>query len=426
MMGSRDNLHKCLVDLAKRSIDEPCSKTQGGIKKFLESPLPNREDWKYTKLKWESNSIALPSLTEQDLNTSNIKEFSKWAPEQIFKNRIVIYNGQVLFPLSSFSSDIKLITLDNLDAEYVNMYLDKAICPENYFTKLNTALANGFLLEVKQNTKIVSPLEIIYAYDSDQPALCQTKSIVVIHENSSLTLLTRTCFKNNNVNLCNNVFEAFVKKEAELVKYHIDSDEYTHPNNQNISSFFINQDHQSKSRLYDFSFSEQLVRNNVNIFLKSEFAKSQLYSMSLLNNDAHVDNTINVTHNAPNCSSEQVYKGVYDGFSTGVFNGGVHVCKVAQKTDAIQQNNSILLSDSATIHAKPQLEIFADDVTCAHGCTIGQIDEKSLFYIRSRGISEKSANIMLLVAFFNDVISRIGNVKIKEEVMLSLTKLLKK
>ena len=426
MMESRDNLHKQLTDLAQKSVSKPYSKNEEGVKKFLKSSLPDKEDWKYTKLKWKNSSIALPSLIEQNFNTSNIKEFSKWIPEQIFENRIVIYNGQVLFPLSSFSSDIKLVTLDNLDNEYVNMYLDKVVCPENYFTKLNTALASGFLLEVKKNTKITSPLEIVYAYDSDQPALCQTKSIVVINDGSSLTLLTRTCFKNNNVNLCNNVFEAFVKKEAELVKYHIDSDEYTNANNQNVSSFFINQDYKSKSRLYDFSFSEQLTRNNINVFLKSEFSKSQLYSISLLNNEAHVDNTINVTHSAPNCSSEQIYKGVYDGFSTGVFNGGVHVCKSAQKTDAIQQNNSILLSDSATIHAKPQLEIFADDVTCAHGCTIGQIDEKSLFYIRSRGISEKSANVMLLVAFFNDVISRIENMKIKQEVMLSLDKLLKK
>ena len=221
MMESRDNLHKQLTDLAQKSVSKPYSKNEEGVKNFLKSSLPNREDWKYTKLKWENSSIALPSPIEQNLNTSNIKEFSKWIPEQIFENRIVIYNGQVLFPLSSFSSDIKLVTLDSLDNEYVNMYLDKVICPENYFTKLNTALASGFLLEVKKNTKIASPLEIIYAYDSDQPALCQTKSIVVINDGSSLTLLTRTCFKNNNVNLCNNVFEAFVKKEAELAKYHI-------------------------------------------------------------------------------------------------------------------------------------------------------------------------------------------------------------
>jgi Fe-S cluster assembly protein SufD len=151
-----------------------------------------------------------------------------------------------------------------------------------------------------------------------------------------------------------------------------------------------------------------MIRNNINISVDDENCEAHMYGLYLLNGKSHVDNHTVVDHRKPNSFSNELYKGIVDEKANGVFNGKIFVRQEAQKTNAFQSNNNILLSDSATVNTKPQLEIWADDVKCSHGCTVGQMDEEAIFYLRARGIDERSAKAMLLYAFSKDVLENIS------------------
>jgi Fe-S cluster assembly protein SufD len=159
--------------------------------------------------------------------------------------------------------------------------------------------------------------------------------------------------------------------------------------------------------VHTFSLGGKLTRNNLKYIQNGEYCDSTLKGITILKGKQHVDHNTLVEHKVPNCESHQDYKGLYADKSTGVFNGKVVVEKEAQKTNAFQQNNNILIDDTASVNAKPQLEIFADDVKCSHGCTIGQFDEEALFYLRSRGIAKKEAQALLMYAFANTVLESV-------------------
>jgi Fe-S cluster assembly protein SufD len=178
-----------------------------------------------------------------------------------------------------------------------------------------------------------------------------------------------------------------------------------------IDNTYVSQERESNCSVHTFSFGGNLTRNNLNFYQKGEHCDSTLKGITILENKQHVDHNTLVHHIEPNCESHQDYKGLFDDASTGVFNGKIIVEREAQKTNAFQQNNNILIHDKATINAKPQLEIFADDVKCSHGCTIGQFDEDALFYLRSRGIAKKESRALLMYAFANTVLE---SVKIPE------------
>ena len=165
-----------------------------------------------------------------------------------------------------------------------------------------------------------------------------------------------------------------------------------------------------------FSFGGNLTRNNLNFYHFGERLTSTLNGITIIGEKQHVDHYTLVHHAAPNCESFQDYKGIFSDRATGVFNGKVYVEKEAQKTNAFQKSNNILLSDKATINAKPQLEIFADDVKCSHGCTVGQLDETALFYMQQRGIPKKEAKALLMYAFSNAVIENIKIPELKKRI----------
>ena len=168
--------------------------------------------------------------------------------------------------------------------------------------------------------------------------------------------------------------------------------------------------------MHTFSFGNELVRNNLNISQNDQFIETTIKGVTIIGDKQHVDHYTLVDHAEPNCESHQDYKGIYADRSTGVFNGKIKVHKIAQKTNAFQQNNNILLDDKATINTKPQLEIFADDVKCSHGCTIGQLDEEALFYLQSRGIPRKQAKGLLTYAFANNVLESVKIPQVKSRI----------
>jgi Fe-S cluster assembly protein SufD len=184
-----------------------------------------------------------------------------------------------------------------------------------------------------------------------------------------------------------------------------------------ISNTFVNQQKGSNFTTNTITLHGGLIRNNVFVNLDGEGSENNTYGLFLCDQQQHVASYTYVRHEKPNCRSNQLFKGILDNKATGAFNGKIYVNNDAQKTEAYQRNNNILLSSDARMYTKPHLEIYADDVKCSHGATIGQLDNEALFYIRSRGISYKEARFLLMYAFANEIISKINIGYLKERII---------
>jgi Fe-S cluster assembly protein SufD len=243
--------------------------------------------------------------------------------------------------------------------------------------------------------------------------MLQPRNLIIVEENAHVQIIERHQSLNENEVLTNSVTEIFLEKRANVDYYKIQNDTQ---NASLIDSTFIQQQRESICSVHTFSFGGKLTRNNLSFKQLGEHCDSILNGVTMIEDKQHVDHNTLVHHIAENCESHQDYKGVFDDSSTGVFNGKVYVEKQAQKLDAFQKNNNILISNKATINAKPQLEIFADDVKCSHGCTIGQLDQDALFYLRSRGIANKEARALLMYAFANTVLESDKIPELKERI----------
>ena len=286
---------------------------------------------------------------------------------------------------------------------------------ENYFNKiasndglssLNTAFsAEGAYIHIPKNKLVEKPIQILHFSTGNESALMlQPRNLVVVDENSHVQIIERHQSLTDNPILTNSVTEIFANKRAIVDYYKIQNDKSTA---SLIDNTFINQKQESIAKVHTFSFGGKLTRNNLNYYQNGERIDSTMKGITIIGDKQHVDHNTLVHHIEPNCESHQDYKGIFDDRATGVFNGKVVVEKEAQKTNAFQANNNVLISDKASINTKPQLEIFADDVKCSHGCTIGQLDESAMFYLRSRGIPEKEAKALLMFAFSNNVLDSV-------------------
>jgi len=243
--------------------------------------------------------------------------------------------------------------------------------------------------------------------------MLQPRNLIVVDENAHVQIIERHQSLTDNPVLTNSVTEIFANKRAIVDYYKVQND---NENASLIDNTFISQKQESHCSVHTFSFGWKLTRNNLNFYQNGERIDSTLKGVTIIGNKQHVDHNTLVHHIEPNCESHQDYKGIFGDSATGVFNGRVIVNKEAQKTNAFQANNNILISDKASINTKPQLEIFADDVKCSHGCTIGQLDDSAMFYMRSRGIPEKEAKALLMYAFSNNVLSSVKIPEIKQRI----------
>ena len=261
---------------------------------------------------------------------------------------------------------------------------------------------------------VEKPIEIIYFSTGTEAALMvQPRNLVIVGENAHVQIIERHQSLNDNPVLTNSVTEIFAQKRAIIDYYKIQND--TLEANL-IDNTYVSQKQESIVSVNTFSFGGNLTRNNLNFYHFGERIVSHLNGITIIGEKQHVDHYTLVQHSTPNCESHQDYKGIFADRSTGVFNGKIFVEQEAQKTNAFQKSNNILLSDKATINAKPQLEIFADDVKCSHGCTIGQLDENAMFYMQTRGIPKKEAKALLMYAFSNAVIESIKIPELKKRI----------
>ena len=284
---------------------------------------------------------------------------------------------------------------------------------DNVFTALNTVfLADGLYVNVPDGAALETPIEIIHFSTSrDKPAITNPRALIVIGKGARATIVER--FFGTQTYFTNAVTEISLAEGAILdhVKLQQESPQAYH-----IANTQIVQAAKSTFTTHYLAFGGALVRNEVRVRFDGEHAEATVNGLYLASGKQHLDNFTVIDHAKPNCASHELYKGILDERAHGVFNGKILVRKDAQKTDAKQTNKVLLLSDDATINTKPQLEIFADDVKCTHGATIGQLDATQLFYLQSRGIPLDAARRLLTFAFANDIVHRIKIEAIREEL----------
>lgn len=282
-------------------------------------------------------------------------------------------------------------------------YLGQSISPsQSSFAALNTALfSDGLLIEVEKNTVVDKPVLITHAYNAAWPFFAQPRLLVVAHRSSKLEFIERYVVDGQQALFVNSVTECFVAENARVDQYNL---QVTPPNFHLVNFTQVSQRADSLYNNHTYTLpGASLVRNNLHLDLQASNTESHLYGLYLAGGRQLVDNHTLVNHANPRCFSNELYKGVLADTARAVFNGKIMVQLDAQKTNAFQQNNNMLLSDKAVVDSKPQLEIFADDVKCSHGSTLGSFDESSLFYLKARGIGESSARNMLVKAFAFDV-----------------------
>jgi len=379
---------------------------------FQEKGFPTKkiEAWKYTSL----NSILNKDYVLFPRTDSNIelKKVKQYFLHDIDTYKIVFIDGIY----SPFLSDT---THDGLDVcllsaalsqikykEVIDKYFNKSVIKDESLTALNTAYAReGAYIFIPENKVSEKPIEIMHFSTGEQKSLwLQPRNLIVVEKNSQVQIIERhQSLREHNI-VTNSVTEIYAHNDALVDYYKIQNDL---DSASLIDNTYINQEKNSHVSVHTFSFGGNLVRNNLNYFHKGQHIMSTLKGLTILKDKQHIDHNTLVSHSKPNCESHQDYKGIFSDQSKGVFNGKIYVDKVAQKTNAFQQSNNILIDDKATINSKPQLEIFADDVKCSHGCTIGQLDEETLFYLRSRGIPRKEAKALLTYAFANNILQSV-------------------
>jgi len=382
-------------------------------------PTKKDEDWKYTSLKSVlKHDYSVFSSAD---NVVELKDVKKYFIHEIDSFKVVFIDGV----FSSFLSDT---THDGMDICLMSSALKKPkykIIIDHYFnsiadndksiTSLNTAFSRqGAFIHIPKNTIVPKPIQIIHFSTKNKcDLLLQPRNLIIVDENSHVQIIERHQSLSNQTVLTNSVTEIFANKRAIVDYYKIQNDTV---NASLFDQTYVQQKDNSIVSVNTFSFGGKLTRNELVFHQIGERIESNLNGITIIDNKQQVDNYTLVNHNKPNCESHELYKGIYADSATGVFNGKVIVDRVAQKTNAFQQNNNILLGKKATINSKPQLEIFADDVKCSHGCTIGQLDEDALFYMQQRGISKKEAQGLLLYAFGNDVVEKINIPELKSRI----------
>jgi Fe-S cluster assembly protein SufD len=390
------------------------------LQNFEELGFPTKklEAWKYTSL----NSVLKQdySIFPNSEIAVELADVKKYFIHDIDTYKIVFIDGKY----SSFLSDT---THDTIDVCLMSSALTKPkykAVIENYFNKiakqdnltsLNTAFANeGAYIYIPKNVEVEKPIQIIsFTTGSEDAIMTQPRNLIVAEQNAHVQIIERHQSLTSNPVLTNSVTEVYAAKDATVDIYKIQND---NENASLVDNSYIEQKSNSIVSVHTFSFGGNITRNNLNFYQRGEHIDSILKGITITEGKQHVDHHTLVHHIEPNCESHQDYKGIYDDRSTAVFNGKVIVEKEAQKTNAYQQNNNVLISDKATINAKPQLEIFADDVKCSHGCTIGQLDDDALFYMQQRGIPQKEAKALLMYAFANTVLESVKIPEVKKRI----------
>ena len=363
-------------------------------------PSRKNEEYKYTPV----DRILKKNFDFEKITTS--KTTALHFEDHFYKlkgNHLVFLNGNYLPARSELLNDVCCQSATDSDQSF-----------KDVFDALNVAFCEDSLkIEVSENYR-PQPFFIYYFYDSEQGQVFGNPNIqITAHSNTHIQILEKTISTGIHPVFINKKVSVDVKANAEV---NITKIQNYKKHVFQVYNLEVNQDTQSKFNSNVYSFAGGLIRNNLSINQLGEHCESHMHGLYLITGHTHVDNHTAVNHTQPHSYSNELYKGILDENSRAVFNGKIFVRPEAQKTNAFQSNQNINLSDAASIYTKPQLEIWADDVKCSHGCTVGQMDEEALFYLRARGIGKNQAKALILIAFAKQSLEYIPFEFVKEEI----------
>lgn len=393
------------------------------LKRFAELGFPTirHEEWKYTNLMpVVKQDYALTLQSASNLTKADIEPFL--LPD-VEANVLVFVNGSYSAALSTIISEKgvevmplseafkkKTATVEKHFAQYADWQNDAMLA-------LNTAFSlNGAYIEVAKGAVIEEPFHLVFMNDSRQSStFAPARNLIILGANAEATVVesAHTLVSGENVGFTNLVSEIVLADNAHLNHYKVQNDvEQSHF----VGAIHAHQEATSVLNTVVVTLSGGVVRNNLSAVLAGKAADTHFYGLYLVDGKTVVDNHTLADHAVAHCTSNELYKGIMDDKATGVFNGKIMVRPDAQKTLAYQSNRNILLSPTAVVHTKPQLEIFADDVKCSHGCTSGQLDDESLFYLRARGLDKEQARALLLYAFAGEITEKIELEPLRERL----------
>ncbi len=409
------SVHNALLDVFTSPVHPQNELQKEALQEFLKLgfPGPKNEEYKHTPITrvLEKNlNAALPFHSEGSMPDTHL-----WKLNIGEAYHAVLLNGKFIAEQSSLPETIRVLPLHQAtkDLETAAAHCGKyADYKTDSFAAWNTAAwSDGLFIEIPDGVILDKPLIIYYLHDSKAGQVKSvTRNLIIAGKESKATVAEKWFTDGSNAVVSNALSEILIRNRASLNHLVIQNDPGTHI--QYLYNQFW-QEEESVLNSHVITLSGTFIRNNTRVSLDGA-CESHLYGLYLVQDNTFVDNHTVVDHRQPNALSNELYKGVLDGKSNGVFNGKIYVRPGAQKTNAFQSNRNLLLSEQAAVHTKPQLEIWADDVKCSHGCTVGQLDEDALFYLRARGIDKETARAMLLYAFAAEVIETINNQELKK------------
>ena len=410
-----------LIDEESKSNHWISTLRKNAIQIFEKKGFPTKklEDWKYLNLAplLKPNYKINPKADE----AIEYRDIKKYLIHDIESYKIIFINGKYSSWLSESTHDLYDVCIlssaltRNKYRATIKKYFSQSPFAEESLVSLNTAFAqDGAYIHIPDNIEVEKPIQILFlSVDHHSEVMHHPRNLVVIGKNSKVQIIERHQNLSEKQVLTNSVSEIFVNSLSQVDYYKIQND---NDNSSLIDHTSVMQKENSIASVNTYSLGGKLLRNNLNFYQQGEYCESNLNGITILRGRQTADHHTLIDHKYPNGSSNELYKGIFDEKSKGIFNGKVMVHSEAQKTDAFQQNNNVLLTDTASIDTKPQLEIFADDVKCSHGCTIGQLDEEVLFYMQTRGIPIKEAKALLLYAFANEVLNKVEIPKLKTRI----------
>ncbi len=421
-------------ELKQNSASILTEKRNDYLKTFEELGFPTNdlEEYKYTDLRNalkkeyqihfsnEQNSIDIEKSLESDKNFPSIK-----ASTYVMCNHKVEqkeFDTKNLLPEGVIVDSLKVASekYPELLDKYIYKLSDKE---KDGLVALNGVFSqDGFFVYVPKNVQIEYPIQLVNLFQSEQNLMVNSRNLIILEENARANLLFYHYTANNSSYFVNSLTEVFVEQNAIYDNYFLENlnEETTH-----INTFLVEQQRSSNVLGHLTCLKNGITRNKIEVNLEGENCETSINGIFIGENKQAIDSYTSINHNVPHCLSNELFKYVLGGKSKGGFTGRLYVEKDAQKTEAYQTNKNIVLSNTAKAQTRPQLEIFADDVKCSHGATIGQLDDTALFYMQSRGIPLKDAKMLLMNAFTSDVIKKIRDTSIKEKIQELVEKKLK-
>jgi Fe-S cluster assembly protein SufD len=369
-------------------------------------PTPKNEDWHYTSVaSIADQEFALLTSRTGDVGRDDLAPFDFGASDW---HTITFVNGRFapeLSDLKKLPDGVEVTDLATAWAtgDVADRLGSVASSQSHAFTALNAAFAqDGAVVRIARNVEVARPIHLLFVTDAAAArAMTHPRNLIIVERNATATVIETYASATDSIYFTNAVTEVTLGDGASLRHYKMQREA---PRAYHVGTIEVEQRRDSHYVSFSLATGAELSRTNVYTTLDGEGSGATLNGLYMLDGEQHCDHQTQVIHAQPNTFSRELYKGILDGRSHGVFNGKVYVRPIAQKTDGKQTNKTLLLSDTAHVDTKPQLEIFADDVKCTHGSTVGQIDQSALFYLKSRGIANQLARRLLTYAFAADVL----------------------